>query len=120
MTSIPDCSTLADLDAFPEYIELLRNETAFNPPLLAYCQSDICSALWGIGNPDVSGVGVRTFSAKTWNTDLLTIDDNWVLFREHPGFSVSSRLSRRSKDSREEALLGFDQGAFLEGICCIL
>lgn len=70
MTSTPDCSALTDLDAFPKYIATLRNETAFNLALLTDCKKDICDAVFGVGNPDVSGVGVskEVLWEQGWNT----------------------------------------------------
>jgi len=53
-----DCSALADMTGFQEYMQLIRNETKFNTTLLGFCQNEICGALWGVGNPDVSGIGV--------------------------------------------------------------
>ncbi len=53
-----DCSVLVDIHGFKEYTQLIRNETGFNATLLRFCQNEICGALWGVGNPDVSGIGV--------------------------------------------------------------
>ena len=54
-----DCSPLGQFNGgFEAYIHRLRNQTGFNKALLAFCDSEICGALWGVGNPDVSGIGV--------------------------------------------------------------
>jgi hypothetical protein len=29
---------------------------------LQYCQNDICNAIWGDGNADISGIGVSNLS----------------------------------------------------------
>lgn len=53
-----NCSTLTSVRGFQDYIQIVRNETSFNQTLLRFCQDEICGALWGVGNPDVSGIGV--------------------------------------------------------------
>jgi hypothetical protein len=54
-----DCSALAQqTGGFQDYIDRVRNHTSFNTTLVEFCDSEICGALWGIGNPDVSGIGV--------------------------------------------------------------
>ena len=53
------CSNLTEFNNFIDYIELLRNETDFQQQKILGCKKQICSALWGVGNPDISGIGVR-------------------------------------------------------------
>jgi hypothetical protein len=53
------CSVFKSLGDFSDYISLLRKETQFNTTLLKQCQAEICTTLYGIGNPDVSGIGVN-------------------------------------------------------------
>lgn len=53
------CSDFKKLDDFSDYISDLRNETRFNSTILQQCQGEICTTLYGIGNPDMSGIGVR-------------------------------------------------------------
>lgn len=53
------CSDFQNLYDFSDYISQLRNETQFNTTILEQCQAEICTTLYGIGNPDVSGIGVR-------------------------------------------------------------
>lgn len=58
-TSI-NCGSLESRTSFPKYIASIRNATADNFTLVSQCRAEICNALWGSGNPDISGVGVRT------------------------------------------------------------
>ncbi|KAH6662210.1 hypothetical protein F5X68DRAFT_279913 [Plectosphaerella plurivora] len=53
-----NCTALRSMKGFDEYIELLRNETDFELSRLEPCRSDVCDAVWGGGNPDISGIGV--------------------------------------------------------------
>ena len=53
-----NCGSLASRTSFPSYIASIRNATADNFTLVAQCKAEICNALWGSGNPDISGVGV--------------------------------------------------------------
>lgn len=53
------CSDFKNLGDFSDYISQIRKETQFNATLLKQCQAEICTTLYGIGNPDVSGIGVR-------------------------------------------------------------
>jgi hypothetical protein len=59
MAATPNCTNLLSLGDFNQYIEQLRTETNFNANNLALCRADICNAIWGTGNPDISGIGVR-------------------------------------------------------------
>lgn len=52
------CSILSNRKSFGAYVGQLNDTTGFNVTLLQLCQSDICNALWGDGNADVSGIGV--------------------------------------------------------------
>lgn len=59
-TLVVDCSPLATRNDFKAYISLLLTDGAeVNVTLLQQCKAQVCTALWGEGNPDVSGVGVR-------------------------------------------------------------
>lgn len=60
-----DCSALVPISGFQEYITHVRDETGFNTTLLRFCQMEICGALWGVGNPDVSGIGVSLTTLRT-------------------------------------------------------
>jgi hypothetical protein len=53
-----NCSLLVWRTNFATYVQELNNITNFSLPLLEACQSDICNALWGDGNADISGIGV--------------------------------------------------------------
>jgi len=54
------CSNLTEFNNFTDYIKLLRTETNFEQQQLLVCKKQICSALWGVGNPDISGIGATT------------------------------------------------------------
>jgi hypothetical protein len=53
-----DCTTLASRTNFASYIVLLQNATESDFSLVASCRAEVCGALWGAGNPDVSGIGM--------------------------------------------------------------
>lgn len=53
-----DCSTLTQRESFPGYIAKVRNATNGNFTLVEQCKTEVCNALWGSGNPDISGIGV--------------------------------------------------------------
>ncbi len=66
-TSI-NCESLASRTSFANYVASIRNATDDNFTLVSQCRAEICNALWGSGNPDISGVGVRnTLSLKYLN-----------------------------------------------------
>ncbi|KAK4221145.1 hypothetical protein QBC38DRAFT_429576 [Podospora fimiseda] len=52
------CADLGAFGDFGDYTSRLRNATSFEEELLLQCQVPICSALWGLGIPDLSGIGV--------------------------------------------------------------
>ncbi|KAF5986210.1 hypothetical protein FCOIX_1698 [Fusarium coicis] len=53
-----DCSQWTELNDFSEYIQDLDSKTRFNKSILESCKSEICNAIYGTGNPDISGIGV--------------------------------------------------------------
>ncbi|EKJ70973.1 hypothetical protein FPSE_08832 [Fusarium pseudograminearum CS3096] len=53
-----DCSQWMELNDFSSYIRLLGSKTQFKKDSLEVCQSEICTAVYGTGNPDISGIGV--------------------------------------------------------------
>jgi hypothetical protein len=53
-----NCTALSSRTDFPDYVSLLYNVSSHNLRTLAPCRPEMCSALWGIGNPDISGIGV--------------------------------------------------------------
>jgi hypothetical protein len=56
-TSI-DCSKLGTRTDFRSYILSISNATGGNFSLASDCKPEICAALWGSGNPDISGIGM--------------------------------------------------------------
>ncbi|KAF5243925.1 hypothetical protein FANTH_7938 [Fusarium anthophilum] len=53
-----DCSQWTELNDFSKYIQELDSKTQFNKSILESCKSEICNAIYGTGNPDISGIGV--------------------------------------------------------------
>ena len=56
------CSLFSTEKNFRSYVTELNETTKFNETLLQYCQNDICNAIWGDGNADISGIGVSNLS----------------------------------------------------------
>ncbi|CZR57808.1 uncharacterized protein PAC_07697 [Phialocephala subalpina] len=56
--SFANCSLLVSRTDFASYVQDLNSTTAFNATLLEACKSDICNAIWGDGNADISGIGM--------------------------------------------------------------
>ena len=67
-TSI-NCESLASRTSFANYVASIRTATADNFTLVSQCRAEICNALWGSGNPDISGVGVRNISSFDYEND---------------------------------------------------
>ena len=40
-------------------IDEVRSDPTLNLTLLELCKPEVCNALWGTGNADISGIGVR-------------------------------------------------------------
>jgi hypothetical protein len=53
-----DCEALETRNAFKNYIQTLENATHGNFSQARACRLEVCSALYGAGNPDISGIGV--------------------------------------------------------------
>ena len=66
-----NCTALRSRQHFANYIHLINETTKGNFSLVRACKADVCTALWGSGNPDISGIGVSAcllFELKfTWN-----------------------------------------------------
>ncbi|TVY82708.1 hypothetical protein LSUE1_G005720 [Lachnellula suecica] len=58
METLSNCSSLASRSSFIDYVEAINTTTSFNTTLLYECQGEICNALWGDGNADISGIGM--------------------------------------------------------------
>ncbi|RMJ06732.1 hypothetical protein BHE90_010027 [Fusarium euwallaceae] len=56
----PNCSMLEQMGNYLEYVDALQSETGFNEDSLSLCKSEICTAVYGTGNPDISGIGVAS------------------------------------------------------------
>ena len=57
-TTLVPCSNLDSRTDFSSYIADVRRLTDNNLSLVSDCQTEVCNALWGSGNPDISGIGV--------------------------------------------------------------
>ncbi|KAI9724105.1 MAG: hypothetical protein M1812_000824 [Candelaria pacifica] len=53
-----DCSGLVSRTDFASYISAIRNATGNNFTRVEDCKADVCNALWGSGNADISGIGM--------------------------------------------------------------
>lgn len=53
-----DCIALSSRKDFTSYISLLRNLTNGDFNQVISCRREVCGALWGSGNPDISGIGL--------------------------------------------------------------
>lgn len=53
-----NCSLLVARTDFASYIQIVHTTTGFYESLLEACKGEICNALWGDGNGDISGIGV--------------------------------------------------------------
>ena len=74
-TTSSDCSNLALEKSFADYIAEIRNATANNFALVDQCKKEICGTLWGSGNPDISGSGVRPYCYFTELLLSVPLDD---------------------------------------------
>lgn len=59
MSATLDCAAFEVRKGFDAYAGRLINATDGDLTLLSPCRKQVCSALWGNGNPHISGVGVR-------------------------------------------------------------
>jgi hypothetical protein len=60
-TCLPgECASLQSITSFTAYVGCMRNVTSQDLTVSAMtkCRQPICSALYGIGNADISGIGV--------------------------------------------------------------
>ncbi|KAF4929411.1 hypothetical protein CGCVW01_v001493 [Colletotrichum viniferum] len=58
MAAAVPCKKLQVLNGFNNYIGIVRAHTNFSIELLDQCKEEICHAIWGETNPDISGIGV--------------------------------------------------------------
>lgn len=54
----PNCSQLAVRTDWSTYARKLLDQTHGDVQLLDQCKLEVCGALWGEGNGDISGIGV--------------------------------------------------------------
>jgi hypothetical protein len=62
-TGAVNCSALVERKSFEAYVESINSSTFGNLSLASQCRSELCNALWGSGNPDISGIGVSGISS---------------------------------------------------------
>lgn len=53
-----DCSGLVTRISILQYLTALRSVTGEDLSNITHCKATVCNALWGSGNPDISGTGV--------------------------------------------------------------
>lgn len=53
-----NCSQWVALDDFSSYVDALGKSTGFDEDKMQVCRTEICTAVYGTGNPDISGIGV--------------------------------------------------------------
>jgi hypothetical protein len=55
-----ECASLQSITSFATYVGCMRKVTSQNLTVsaMAPCREQICSSLYGIGNADISGIGV--------------------------------------------------------------
>jgi hypothetical protein len=53
-----DCIALSSRGDLKDYVHLLVNFTHGNLSRVDECRKEVCGALWGTGNPDISGIGL--------------------------------------------------------------
>lgn len=76
--ALPSCSAFTSRTNFEDYIGVLRNVTHGDFSLVRECRSEICSALWGSGNPDISGIGMAIgYILESFIALLLVIASLW-------------------------------------------
>ena len=97
-TIVVDCSSLGVRDDFKAYISLLLTGGGeVNGTLLQQCKGQVCTALWGEGNPDVSGVGVRS-SSREGGMPVVGTDENADAHSESSAVSLISTPSTSSEE----------------------
>jgi hypothetical protein len=76
-----NCSELNYESSFAAYVALMRNVTSQNLSLdsMVRCRPQICSVLYGVGNPDISGVGVIAIFLSFSNLDERLISSRYLL-----------------------------------------
>ncbi|KAL9043696.1 MAG: hypothetical protein Q9214_003125 [Letrouitia sp. 1 TL-2023] len=57
-STVPQCSKLTSRTDFTDYIKSIKVVTGNKFSLIDSCRPEICNALWGSGNPDISGTGM--------------------------------------------------------------
>jgi hypothetical protein len=73
-----DCGSLDNRRNLAAYIATIRNITNGNLTIATQCESEVCNALWGSGNPDVDGIGV-CLECMLYTPANATVDDHWLL-----------------------------------------
>ena len=67
------CSRLDTRTGFPQYVDLLYNASAGRLDTLEDCRPEICRALWGTGNPDISGIGVGAYRIREYQNSHVQV-----------------------------------------------
>ena len=99
-TKLVDCSGLASKESFASYIAGIRNATANNIQLIDQCKKEVCGALWGSGNPDISGNGVRQYCYFTELLLSVPLDDCQLHHCECPWINPGRVIVPSSKNQQ--------------------
>ncbi|KAK5122439.1 hypothetical protein LTR85_004023 [Meristemomyces frigidus] len=97
MSAQLNCSAFATRDNFDAYVISLLNNTHHNLTLLSQCKSQICTALWGQGNADISGIGMLVGYLLEQVLGLLLVTA--CLIASHRGMISSKSVSERALGS---------------------
>lgn len=92
-STVANCSALVSRKSFPDYVAAIRKATANDFALVDQCRPEVCNALWGSGNPDISGVGVSQVEQDFSHYSNTCEDDYWVRYRERSGVFDGTRAS---------------------------
>jgi hypothetical protein len=101
-----DCIALSYRTKFTTYIGLLRNATSGNFSLVVDCKPRVCGALWGSGNPDISGIGmVIGYLLESLICVVLLVSFSWLDRQtESPSALARLLLSNAAKTFYENAV----------------
>lgn len=66
-----NCSDLSSMTTFPAYVTKMRQVTSNDFSVISQCKPEVCNALWGSGNSDISSIAV---GSATVETTLVIVD----------------------------------------------
>lgn len=63
-----NCYPLLRYTSFEQYVEAIFNVTGGDLDRVDVCKAEVCSAIWGTGNADISGSGV-SLNTPMWRVE---------------------------------------------------